>query len=103
MSVTVTNEVKKAEALASGLKKHLSEVKEIGITAEKISELEETCKILVQKDNESEALRRQVSEKSAENHRLLAELKNQMLDIRRAVKSRFLQPEWIKYGVQDKR
>lgn len=103
MSVIVTNEVKKAEALASGLKSHLGEVKEIGITAEKINKLEEACKILVQKDNESEELHRQMSEKSAENHRLLAELKSQMLDIRRAVKSRFLQPEWIKFGVQDKR
>ena len=50
-----------------------------------------------------EELRRQVSAKSQENHQLLAELKNQMLELRRAVKSRYMQPDWIKYGVQDKR
>ena len=34
MSVTVRNEINKAEVLASGLKNHLDEVKEIGINAD---------------------------------------------------------------------
>jgi len=103
MSVTVTNEIKKAEVLASGLKSNLEEVKSIGITAEGIKKLENLSKVLLEKDAEAEELRRQVSAKSQENHQLLAELKNQMLELRRAVKSRYMQPDWIKYGVQDKR
>ncbi|MCR5454331.1 MAG: hypothetical protein K6F33_05035, partial [Bacteroidales bacterium] len=64
MSVTVTNEIKKAEALASGLKKHLDEVKQLGITADDIQKMEEAYKTLLQKDAELEAFRQEAAQKS---------------------------------------
>ena len=103
MSVTITNEIKKAEVLASGLKSHLDEVKQIGVTAEGIKKMEELSKALAKKDEEVEALRREANQKGRENRELLAELKSQMLTYRKAVKERYMQPEWLKYGVQDKR
>ena len=103
MSVTVKNEINKAEVLASGLKKHLDEVKQIGINAEEIKKMEELSQTLLQKDEEVEALRREANEKGRENRELLAELKEQMFTFRKAVKQRYMQPDWIKYGVQDKR
>lgn len=103
MSVTVKNEINKAEVLASGLKKHLDEVKQIGINAEEIKKMEELSQKLLQKDEEVEALRREANEKGRENRELLAELKEQMLAFRKAVKQRYMQSDWIKYGVQDKR
>ena len=103
MSVTITNEIKKAEVLASGLKSHLDEVKQIGVNAEGIKKLEETLQSLRQKDEELDALRRDATLKGRENRELLAELKSQMLVYRKAVKQRYMQPDWIKYGVQDKR
>ena len=103
MSVTITNEIKKAEVLASGLKSHLAEVKQIGINADGIKKLEEALQTLRQKNEEVDALRREVTLKGRENRELLAELKSQMLAYRKAVKQRYEQPDWIKYGVQDKR
>ena len=103
MSVTITNEIKKAEVLASGLKSHLDEVNQLGITAEGIKKMEEAMKTLRQKDEEVDALRREATLKGRENRELLAELKSQMLVYRKAVKQRYMQPDWIKYGVQDKR
>ena len=103
MSVTVKNEISKAEVLVSGLKKHLDEVKQLGITADEIKKMEELSQTLLQKDEEVEALRREVTIKGRENHELLAELKTQMFAYRKTVKQRFDQPDWIKYGVQDKR
>lgn len=103
MSVTVQNEVKKAEVLASGLTKHLEEVKQIGVTAEGIKKMEELSKALAKKDEEVDALRREANQKGRENRELLDELKSQMLTYRKAVKQRYMQPEWLKYGVQDKR
>ena len=103
MSVTVKNEISKAEVLVSGLKKHLDEVKQLGITAEEIKKMEELSQTLLQKDEEVEALRREANEKGRENRELLAELKEQMLAFRKAVKQRYMQSDWIKYGVQDKR
>ena len=89
--------------LASGLKNHLNEVKQIGVNAEGIKKLEETLQSLRQKDEALDALRREVTLKGRENRELLAELKSQMLTYRKAVKQRYEQPDWIKYGVQDKR
>lgn len=103
MSVTVKNEINKAEVLVSGLRKHLDDVKQIGISADRIKELEEASKTLRQKDEELDALRQEVTKKSRENHELLAELKEQMFTFRKAVKQRYTQPDWIKFGVQDKR
>lgn len=103
MSVTILNEIEKAEVLVSGLKKNLNEVKEIGVDAEGLKKLEELSELLRKKDEDLDLLRRQVSLKSKENRELLADLKVQMLTYRKAVKSRYIQAEWIKYGVQDKR
>ena len=103
MSVTNLNEIDKADVLVAGLRKHLKEAQEIGITTDAINRLEEAAKDLRQKDAEVDKLRRQATLKSYENLELIADLKAQMLSMRTAVKARYPQYEWIKYGVQDKR
>ncbi len=103
MSVTNLNEIEKAEVLVSGLRKHLKDVQEIGITTDAINRLEEAAKDLRQKDAEVDKLRRQATLKAHENMELITDLKAQMLSMRTAVKARYPQYEWIKYGAQDKR
>ena len=103
MSVTNLNEIDKADMLVAGLRKHLKEAQEIGITTDAINRLEEAAKDLRQKDAEVDKLRRQATLKAHENLELIADLKAQMLSMRTAVKARYPQYEWIKYGVQDKR
>lgn len=103
MSVTVLNEIDKADVLVAGLRKHLGEVKQLGINADTINKFEEASKVLRQKDEEVDALRRQANLKGHENRDLLADLKAQMLTLRKAIKGRYPQTEWINYGVQDKR
>lgn len=103
MSVTNLNEIEKADVLVAGLRKHLKEVQEIGITTDAINRLEEAAKDLRQKDAEVDKLRRQATLKAHENLELIADLKAQMLSMRTTVKLRYPQYEWIKYGVQDKR
>lgn len=103
MSITNLNEIEKADVLVAGLRKHLKEAQEIGITTDAINRLEEAAKDLRQKDAEVDKLRRQATLKAHENLELIADLKAQMLSMRTAVKARYPQYEWIKYGVQDKR
>ncbi len=64
---------------------------------------EEASKNLRQKDKEMDEMRRQATLKTRENQNLLADLKAQMLEMRKAVKARYPQSEWINFGVQDKR
>lgn len=103
MSVTNLNVIDKADVLVAGLRKHPKEVKELGITTDAINRLEEASKALRKKDAEVDELRRQASIKSRENLDLIADLKEQMLTMRKAVKARYPQDEWYKFGVQDKR
>lgn len=46
MSVTNLNEIEKADVLVAGLRKHLKEAQEIGITTDAINRLEEAAKVL---------------------------------------------------------
>lgn len=103
MSVTIITEIDKANVLIAGLRKHLDEVKQLGISTDAINKMEEAGKSLKQKDEEMDALRRQSTLKARENRELLADLKSQMLEIRKTIKGNFPQTDWIKYGVQDKR
>ena len=103
MSITNLNEIEKADVLVAGLRKHLKEAQELGITIDALNRLEEAAKAMRQKDAEVEELRRQTTLKVRENTNLITEMKNQMLSMRKAVKARYPQNEWIKYGVQDKR
>ncbi len=103
MSVTNLNEIDKAAVLVAGLRKHHNEMEAIGITTDALNRLEEAAKALRQKDAEVDELRRQANNKAHENMDLIADLKAQMLTMRKAVKGHYPQYEWIKYGVQDKR
>lgn len=103
MSVTILNEIDKAELLYSGLEKNIEKVKSLNITPAHLDKLKQLSERLKQKDAELEALRRQEMLKVKENHALLDEMKELMLYCRRAVKSQYCQPEWIQFGVQDKR
>ena len=103
MSVTIVNEIDKANVLVAGLRKHLDEVKKYGITTDAINKLEEAGKALKQKDEEMDVLRRQSTLKARENRELLTDLKLQMLGFRKTIKGNYPQTDWIKYGVQDKR
>ena len=47
--------------------------------------------------------RRRATLKVKENNELLADMKEQMLSMRKAVKQNYPQQEWISSGVQDKR
>ena len=103
MLVTNLNEIDKADVLVAGLREHTKELPELGITTDAINRMEELAKVLRQKDAEVDELRRKVTLKAHENLELIADLKAQMLIMRKAVKAHYLQYEWIKYGVQDKR
>ena len=103
MSITILNEIDKAEALVNGLRKNLQELAPLNVTAAGVDKLEAAYNELKKKDAEVEAIRRQLTVKVRENNELLASLKAQMLDYRKAVKGHYDQPQWIRFGVQDKR
>lgn len=103
MSITILNEIDKAKVLVDGMRKNLDKAKQLGIDAPALDRLEKAFTDLKIKDDELDALRRQATLKVKENNELLADMKEQMLSMRKAVKQNYPQQEWMSFGVQDKR
>lgn len=103
MSITILNEIDKAKVLVVGMRKNLDKAKQLGIDAPALDRLEKAFTDLKIKDDELDALRRRATLKVKENNELLADMKEQMLSMRKAVKQNYPQQEWISFGVQDKR
>lgn len=103
MSITILNEIDKAKVLVDGMRKNLDKAKELGIDAPALDRLEKAFTDLKIKDDELDALRRRATLKVKENNELLADMKEQMLSMRKAVKQNYPQQEWMSFGVQDKR
>ena len=103
MSITILNEIDKAKVLVDGMRKNLDKAKELGIDAPALDRLEKAFTDLKIKDDELDALRRRATLKVKENNELLADMKEQMFSMRKAVKQNYPQQEWMSFGVQDKR
>ena len=103
MSITILNEIDKAKVLVDGMRNNLDKAKELGIDAPALDRLEKAFTDLKIKDDELDALRRRATLKVKENNELLADMKEQMLSMRKAVKQNYPQQEWMSFGVQDKR
>ena len=103
MSITILNEIDKAKVLVDGMRKNLDKAKQLGIDAPALDRLEKAFTDLKSKDDELDALRRRATLKVKENNELLADMKEQMLSMRKAVKQNYPQQEWMSFGVQDKR
>ena len=103
MSITILNEIDKAKVLVDGMRKNLDKAKQLGIDAPALDRLEKAFTDLKIKDDELDALRRQATLKVKENNELLADMKEPMLSMRKAVKQNYPQQEWMSFGVQDKR
>lgn len=61
MSITILNEIDKAETLVNRLRMNLNEVKLLNVTAAGVDRLEAACKELKRKNEEVDALRRQLT------------------------------------------
>ena len=104
MSKVYAEQVKKAQALVAGMKANFDLVKlRCGITMEQVKALEEAANEAARMNAEVEALREEVSRKATIANRKLDELKRNMMDAKRQIKSSFDPCKWAELGVLDKR
>ena len=68
-----------------------------------LQKLEEDCKRLETISAEIDKLREELQKKSEEGHKALNTLKSRTLTVKKAVKSKYDQTWWIKFGIPDKR
>ena len=104
MSKVYAEQVEKAQILVAGLKANFNLVKSgCDITMEQVKVLEEEANEAARMNAEVEALREEVSRKAAIANRKLDELKRNMMDAKRQIKSSFDPCKWADLGVLDKR
>jgi len=104
MAKVYAEQVKKAQFLATGLKKNYELVKSrCDITMEQIQDLEAAADEAARMNAEVEALREEVSRKAAAANRKLDEVKSRMMNAKRQIKTSFDPMKWMELGVMDKR
>ena len=104
MAKVYAEQVKKAQFLATGLKKNYEQVKSrCEITMEQIQDLEAVADEAARMNTEVEALREEVSRKAAAANRKLDEVKSRMMSAKRQIKASFDPMKWVELGVMDKR
>lgn len=103
MSKTYDENVRKAIALANGVKNNISDVEKYGITTQQLDQLIAIANETASKSAEVDELRKIVSEKSSVAHQSLEQLTSSMRDIKKVIKTNYEQPQWLKFGIEDKR
>ena len=89
--------------MASGIKKHLSEVAHLGIKAEGLEKLEAEANKAIEMIQEVDALRQTVSEKLQAANEQLADVKELAMGYRQTIKNNFPPEQWEHFGIMDKR
>ena len=104
MAKVYAEQVMKAQTLVAGMKANFDLVKlRCGITMEQVKALEEAANEAARMNAEVEALREEVSRKASIANRKLDELKRNMMNAKRQIKSSFDPCKWAELGVLDKR
>jgi len=103
MSKTIQTQIDKSRMLIDGLRHNEKEVAQKGITAEAVNRTEDALKRLAEANDECDALRATLSKKVKNMNDVLAEVKTQFIGMKRIIKNNYLQEEWQRFGVQDKR
>ena len=103
MSKTYDENVRKAIALANGVKNNISDVEKYGINTQQLDQLITIANETAEKSTEVDNLRKIVAEKSSSAHQSLENLTSAMRDIKKVIKTNYEQPQWLKFGIEDKR
>ena len=97
------DQIEKSKLIISGVKRNQRLGRDAGVEESTLQKLEEDCRRLESISAEIDKLREELQKKSEEGHRALNTLKSRTLTVKKAVKSKYDQTWWIKFGIPDKR
>ena len=103
MPKTIQTQIDKSQMLLDGLRKNVTEVSNKGITASALDDFEVTLKTLSAANNECDAVRADLSNKVKHMNAALTKAKDQFASLKKVIKGNYLQEEWQRFGIQDKR
>lgn len=103
MSKTVEIQIEKSRNLVEGLRRHVKEMGEHGVTNDEINAMEQAVKELETANAEVDRLREDLKPKVKVMNDIMNRVKNTYAEKKKTLKGYYPQERWMDYGVPDKR
>lgn len=103
MSKTVEIQIEKSRNLIEGLRRHVKEMGERGISNTEINEMEKTVAMLTDANAEVDRLRAELTPKVKKKNDLMTIVKASYAESKKTLKGYYPQERWPDYGIPDKR
>ena len=103
MSKTTEVQIEKSRNLIEGLRRHVKEMGERGISNTEINEMEKTVAMLTDANAEVERLRAELTPKVKKMNDLMTIVKASYAESKKTLKGYYPQERWPDYGIPDKR
>ena len=103
MSKTTEVQIEKSRNLIEGLRRHVREMGERGISNTEINEMEKTVAMLTDANAEVDRLRAELTPKVKKMNDLTTIVKASYAESKKTLKGYYPQERWPDYGIPDKR
>ncbi len=103
MTKTIELLIEKSRTLAKGLRRHVSEMGERGVTSAEIEQLEQTLCMLEQQSADVEKHRAELANKVKLQNDTMASVKTSYAELKKTLKGFYPQERWGDYGIPDRR
>ena len=103
MAKTIEIQLEKSRTFVKGVKRHISEIGERGVTNEEVAKFENNLSILKQQSAEVDKIRAELSENVKHMNATFMTVKETYSETKKVIKGYYPQERWIDYGVPDKR
>lgn len=103
MSKTTEIQIEKSRNLIEGLRRHVKEMGERGISSTKINQMENTVEMLSEANKEVDRLREELTPKVKKMNDLMTIVKAAYAESKKTLKGYYPQERWPDYGIPDKR
>ena len=103
MSKTVEIQIEKSRSLVEGLRRHVKEMGERGVSNKEIDEMEQAVKELEAVNAEVDSIREQLTPTVAKLKVAMDRVKKAYTEKKKTLKGYYPQERWMDYGVPDKR
>lgn len=97
------DQLEKSKLIISGVKRNQRLGREAGVEESVMQKMEDDCKRLEAISAEIDKIHEQLRKKTDEAHDALNSLKNRTQTVKRAIKSKYDQTWWSKFGIPDRR
>ena len=103
MSKTTEIQIEKSRNLIEGLRRHVREMGERGISNNEINEMVKTVEMLSEANSEVDRLREELAHKVKKMNNLISLVKASYAESKKTMKGYYPQERWPDYGIPDKR